>query len=201
MEQHKCTLCGCEKAEFFLRLKTGQQIFICPTCKNAFTVPAPSATYDNHSFFTLAAADEPTWRLYSRQIVLFIQKHLATRGVLLDIGCCHGLLLEEAQSIGFQVEGIEPSRAAVDYCTRKGLKVTPGYLIEGAFSPESFDVVVMSHVLEHVADPIKLLQTVRKILKPKGNICLSQTNYKGTLPRFLGRRWGGWGGGGALLPF
>lgn len=60
------------------------------------------------------------------------------------------------------------------------------------FPPHSFDIIVMSHVIEHVIDPIQLLKIASKVLSPKGVLCLCQTNYQGTLPRYLKRYWNYW---------
>jgi SAM-dependent methyltransferase len=65
-------------------------------------------------------------------------------------------------------------------------------LAKNIYQPNTFDVVVMSHVLEHVFDPTELLDTVRSLLTPDGVLCLSQTNYQGTLARWLGKYWPAW---------
>lgn len=187
-----CTLCGSTRLRLRVRFKTGTGIWACSDCANALTVPVPAARYDDHQFFTHARLDEPRWRAYSAQLVDFILRRLGRVGQLLDVGCSHGLLLEEAARRGFTAQGIEPSRSGVEYCRRRGLTVRHGYLEEGAFPPATFDVVVMAHVIEHAADPFSLLRTARTILKPEGVVCLSQTNYEGTLPRLLGRRWHYW---------
>jgi SAM-dependent methyltransferase len=64
--------------------------------------------------------------------------------------------------------------------------------VPGSYPPGSFDVVVMSHVVEHVEDPIEFVRTAAELLTPDGVLCLCQTNYRGTLPRWLGRRWQYW---------
>lgn len=187
-----CPLCGGTQLRILLELRGNICICICPTCTNAMTFPPPMTDYDNHQFFALAEKAETRWRGYMRPIIRFIGRHYGLSGRLLDVGCSHGLLIEEAGLAGFDAEGIEPSRQGVAYCQKRGLRVRHGYLSDDVFPPNSFDVIVMSHVLEHVADPTSLLKAVAKILKPQGVVCLSQTNYQGTLPCWLGRRWGGW---------
>jgi SAM-dependent methyltransferase len=175
-----------------VRLNEAVVIWMCGECTNAMTIPAPAASYDDHQFFQLAGLDEPRWRRYSSQLVDFITRHDTGRGRLLDVGCSHGFLVEEAARRGFLAEGVEPSRSGAEYCRQRGLAVRHGYLEEGTFPPRTFDVLVMAHVIEHLADPISLLRTARRVLSQAGLLCLSQTNYSGTLPRLLGRRWPYW---------
>lgn len=176
-----------------VRINTKTRILVCQNCSNAITLPAPAdISYDDHAFYKLVAQDEKRWRSYSTQIAMFIQRNYAKTGRLLDVGCSHGLLLEEASRLGFVVEGFEPSEGAVKYCNQKGLNVQRGYLAKGIYPPNTFDVVVMSHVLEHLLKPEELLKIAHSILTQDGVLCLSQTNYQGTLPVLLGRHWPAW---------
>ena len=187
-----CTLCSSNLIPL-VRLKNDSRILVCQNCSNALTFPAPAdISYDDHAFHKQVTLDEKRWRSYSTEIAKFIKSNYGTTGRLLDVGCSHGLLLEEASQLGFAVEGIEPSEGAVEYCQQKGLNVNRGYLVKGIYPPTTFDVVVMSHVLEHVFEPGKLLETARSILTQDGVICLSQTNYQGTLARWLGKYWPAW---------
>ena len=59
---------------------------------------------------------------------------------------------------------------------RYGIRVVTGSLEKAQFSSCSFDLVHMSHVLEHVHDPISVLQGVRRILKPEGRLIVEVPN-------------------------
>src|SRR3989338_7191752 len=113
------------------------------------------------------------------------------KGRLLDVGCGSGYLIEEAVKRGFQGEGLDPSHETVEYCQRRSLKVKCGFLQEKYYPLETFDVVIASHVLEHVADPDRFLFICRNILKQGGFLCLAQTNYTGSIPFLYGRFWEG----------
>lgn len=191
-EVSACPICGGAELRPHVTLRAGTRVLSCAGCTNGVTVPTPEAAYDDHPFYSHVHESEPRWRGYSRQVAQFLARHGRTSGRLLDVGCSHGLLLEEAQQIGLEAEGIEPSRAAVEHCRRRGLAVRHGYLEPGAYPPGSFDVVVMSHVVEHVRDAEGLVRTAGALLAPDGVLCLCQTNYTGTLARWLGRRWDYW---------
>jgi SAM-dependent methyltransferase len=166
----------------------------CLRCTTAFTYPPPASDrqYDEHSFFTICAGNEPRWRRAAEDLTHFIASSGCSNGALLDVGFGSGLFIEAALAAGFRAEGIEASHPAVASARERGIQAKEGYLAPGSYPEASFDVVVMNHVLEHVADPLALLVIVRKLLKPNGCLCLGQTNYLGTVPRLLGARWYGW---------
>lgn len=92
-------------------------------------------------------------------------------GHLLEIGCGSGKRLSMLASLGWQVEGQEVDEKAWSAATKTyGLTVHLGMLGELDLKPESFDVVVMNHVIEHVHHPVQLLSEARKLLKPGGTL-------------------------------
>lgn len=187
-----CRICGSSDLRPHVRLDRNVDVLVCAGCENAMTHPAPVAFYDDHQFFAHVGADSERWRGYSRNIAEFLARHGRTSGRLLDVGSSHGLLLEEAAKIGLDAEGIEPSATAVRLAQARGLRVRRGYLTASSFPPGSFDVIVMSHVVEHIEDPVAFLRIAAALLNDDGCVCLCQTNYRGTLPRWLGRRWPYW---------
>jgi 2-polyprenyl-3-methyl-5-hydroxy-6-metoxy-1,4-benzoquinol methylase len=108
----------------------------------------------------------------------------------MEIGCGEGLLLKELSRSGFNVQGIEPSVTASSRARKKGLNVITGYFPD-CLSDALFDVVILSHVLEHFADPIVTLELVSRVA-PKGYLLLIQTNYKGLIPRWDREKWYAW---------
>ncbi|MBI4816676.1 MAG: class I SAM-dependent methyltransferase [Deltaproteobacteria bacterium] len=93
---------------------------------------------------------------------LRLAKSLAFRGRLLDVGCGRGALGRALREAGFEVVGIEPSSASTTAKAR-GLEVIESDLtdlgaVRAALAGRSIDVVMMSDVLEHVADPLTALR-------------------------------------------
>lgn len=187
----ECYVCANPGLCFRFNLGTGKAIYICDNCRNAITVPGPEVAYEQNRFYVQSEKAEALYRSFATPIVEFIKRHLAG-GRLLDVGTGGGLLIEEAAKFGFEAEGIDPSIGAVEFCTQRGLKVKCGSLEQDSYPAHSFDVVVLAHVIEHSPDPSQLLRTARRLLKPGGLICLSQTNYMGTVPRLLGTNWRFW---------
>lgn len=187
----KCFICKNDKVTSLLKPYRGRAIFRCNNCTNAFTYPQPQIDYERKHFNLKSAEEEWEYKSYAQPILDFLTGSIK-KGRLLDIGCGSGYLIEGAVKRGFRGEGLDPSEEAVEFCKRRNLKVKNGFLQEKYYPPETFDVIVASHVLEHVADPNKFLFICRKILKRDGLLCLAQTNYTGTIPYLYGRFWEGW---------
>lgn len=90
---------------------------------------------------------------------------------IMEIGCGHGHLLQEALLRGFiKAKGIEFSKEAARICRSKKLDVKCGDLNKIKYSSEKFDVIAAFSVLEHLNNPLKFLKEIKKSLKPDGLI-------------------------------
>ena len=97
------------------------------------------------------------------------------RGNILDIGAGTGDFLSVAKNDGWQTIGVEPSEKAKSIAKRKGLsfvKQTTG------LANNSFDVISMWHVLEHVPDLDKQIKELKRLLKPNGTLLIAVPNFK-----------------------
>ena len=108
---------------------------------------------------------------------------------MLDVGCHLGMFLEVARERGWDVTGVEPSRWSVEQARDAGLDVRHGTLETVHFPDESFDVVTMWDVVEHLPDPLAELKRMHRILRPDGLLALSTMNVDALFPRLAGRRW------------
>lgn len=201
--QMECKLCLGHDANKLIDIDARCAIFVCKTCKNAFTSPEPLAVdYTNLDFHKKAqenAVEKPTmlenlpwdWKHGIELQVEMLSSLLPPQANILEIGCGEGILLNELQQRGFSVCGVEPSTSGVARAKQRGLNVVHGYY-SGNVLQEKFSCVVMSHVLEHLAEPAQFLETVIGNLKPDGIIMLVQTNYQGIIPRVKGKRWYAW---------
>ncbi len=97
-------------------------------------------------------------------------------GKLLEIGCGNGTMLKYLDSLGWQVEGIDFDPIAVEKARLKGINIKLGSLKDQHYDENTFDAVILSHVIEHVPDPIALLSEIHRILKPGGMISLVTPN-------------------------
>jgi 2-polyprenyl-3-methyl-5-hydroxy-6-metoxy-1,4-benzoquinol methylase len=115
------------------------------------------------------------------------------KGCLLDIGCGNGLFLDQMRHFGWDVAGVEPDGKAVSVAREKfGLEVFQGSLEGARFADGRFDAITMSHVIEHVPDPIGLLKECRRVLKPGGRLVIVTPNIKSMGRRVFGDAWLHW---------
>jgi SAM-dependent methyltransferase len=110
-------------------------------------------------------------------------------GRLLDVGCGDADLVRAAQDQGWKAEGVDFDPAAVEFARRRGLNVSLGSLAGQGYVADNFDAIVMSHVIEHVPDPILLLKECHRILKPEGRLILATPNVDGWFHRKFLQNW------------
>lgn len=112
---------------------------------------------------------------------------------VLDVGCATGELLLAIRAAGNpNVTGVETSRQASSIARSRGLAVFHGELSDAHFDDQSFDTVLLSHTLEHVADPVAFMREVWRILAPEGVVLLWLPNVDSVEARLLGRYWIGY---------
>lgn len=112
-------------------------------------------------------------------------------GSLLDVGCGNGQTLAWMADLGWQVQGLDTDPIAVGVASSKGLQVMQGTLQERQFAAGSFDVIFMSHVIEHVHDPLSLMHECRRVLKPGGRLIVITPNIRSWGHRLYKRHWRG----------
>ncbi len=123
------------------------------------------STYD----FLYAEEMSHWWYRVRRQLVKKIIRAYAKERNrplrILDIGCGAGALMRELEEFG-EVSGVDISPRAIEYCRGRGLThVQEADAVDLPFEDESFDVVVMLDVLEHLKDDAAGSAEVARVLK------------------------------------
>jgi len=114
------------------------------------------------------------------------------RGRLLEIGVGHGGFLHHAATQGWDVLGVELSAyAAAHVRDRYRLNVLHGSVESAQLPGSAFDMVHLSHVLEHLLDPIGALRKIRTVLAPGGVLAIEVPNELENLHVRLRRLFGG----------
>jgi len=114
-----------------------------------------------------------------------------TGGRLLDVGFGDGGFLENAKSVGWEVVGVDIDSETVNSARQRGLNVHQGSLDVFCDTCDSFDVITMSHVIEHLHDPITALRAVYRLLKPNGHLWLETPNINSLGHQYFQRNWRG----------
>lgn len=97
-------------------------------------------------------------------------------GRLLDVGCNRGSFLVAAKEMGFNAVGVEVVPEFTRYIQNKYRIEIFSELKTANFPSKYFDVVNMSHILEHLENPVATLFEVNRILKPGGILGISLPN-------------------------
>lgn len=196
-----CKFCGGHIVNYLAAHE--YKIMKCGNCEISFTDPPPILPeyeiLDFHSGHTSEKVQTVKelenlplqWQALINKQVEFLTKHLTKDHIVLEIGCGEGLLLQEIKKKGLKVKGIEPSKEASKRARLRNLNVTEGYFNKDAFN-EKFDAIVLSHVLEHIEEPEKIIEAIKEVLNPGGFLLLTQTNYKGIVPKLQKQNWYAW---------
>ena len=102
-----------------------------------------------------------------------------TPGKLLDIGCGSGNFLAKMREQGWNVEGVDFDPKAIKVAKEKHkLNVHQGTIQSINYPSDSFDAITMSHVIEHVHDPISLIEECYRLLKQDGYLVMVTPNIE-----------------------
>jgi len=153
----------------------------CESCGYVFDSPRPS--FAEISKFYSQAGKYDTWlkeerardMLWKRRLKKLLQS--GARGLLLDIGAGYGQFLHHARPFFAEVTGTEVSESAAALAKVKyGLTLLAGQIDDLNLPPQSFDVITLFHVLEHVPDPRNLVSRCHAMLRPQGILIIAVPN-------------------------
>ncbi|HEY0149547.1 MAG TPA: class I SAM-dependent methyltransferase [Allosphingosinicella sp.] len=138
-----------------------------------------------------------TWRFRQDAVrnLDYMIRHLPApregRCKVLDIGCGNGDFVAVARDLGFQAAGLDPDSRAVELARGSGLDIRHGIVPGSGLPAKSFDFLFMSHVLEHLPDPMAALRECFALLAPGGRLWLSLPNLQALGLERFGRHWRG----------
>jgi len=194
----RCYLCGSGAMAPLIEVKR-HRILHCKHCglgetEGAVGEPVYDATYLSQQWSGTDPSQKQVERAVRAELrrVRVIERTAAGRR-LLELGVGHGYFLEAARRRGFEVRGIDLSRAAAEFSrSRFGFEVVVTAIEEADLPGVAFDVAAAWHVLEHVADPRAVLRKVSGWLAPGGIVAVEVPNYESYDARLQGARWQGW---------
>jgi SAM-dependent methyltransferase len=161
----KCFLCN-EASENVIWTEDGVEGLLC-RCGMVYTnqsayVPPTNPLDEHHPdhFYSLPAAFKAAW----------VARH-CPRGRLVEIGCGAGFFLAATRTNGYDVLGMEPSRAYDQRLQALGVPVVHAYVEDNCLPKHSFDVVYHCDLLAHFPDPIRSLSAMCELLRAGGVLC------------------------------
>jgi 2-polyprenyl-3-methyl-5-hydroxy-6-metoxy-1,4-benzoquinol methylase len=201
VKTHTCFICGGEKFTCFYTRKGGPYNYNqCVSC--GLFISSLAEQSDKRHGQLKSYVEDPvihdnsTDRSdYSVQRHAVYKKELRALGAyrklnhLLDIGFGSGDFLLAAKNMQWRVMGTEISSCHVLAARQKGLKVYLGNVTEADMEQESFDVVRMHNVIEHLKDPCGFVQLANKLLRHGGLLLLSTLNTDSYTASFQKDNW------------
>jgi len=202
-----CPVCHSEKLANYLSTRDyflTQEPFSlskCADCGLVFTNPRPEDVdlafyYNSPNYLSHHAGGFSI----TRWIYQFLRKRNIRRkyrliqsfipnGKILDVGCGTGEVLDFFKRAGWEVQGIEPNEKARLFAEKTyGLHVSDESELLN-LPGESFDVISLWHVLEHVPNLDQRLSVLKKLLKPNGFLVIALPNLASWDAKYYGKFW------------
>jgi 2-polyprenyl-3-methyl-5-hydroxy-6-metoxy-1,4-benzoquinol methylase len=193
MESLKCW-CGNEMLSVF-----SQDYLRCSACETLISIHVPEGDItrvidDAHDFYgreywfahqekdlgfesivSRARTDLPERCLYWLRTLL---KYKLPPGRVLELGSGHGGFVSLLRWAGFDAQGLELSPWVRDFAESSfDIDVLLGPLEDQHLDRESFDVIVLMDVLEHLTDPVITVKSCSDLLKPEGILIVQTPKY------------------------
>lgn len=181
-----------------LRLPDPYTIVRCDNCQLMYMNPRMTAEeyrefydskyYDDYEYDTILSEERNP--KFLQRLATFRQLKPA-RGRLLDIGTATGEFLHTAKQDGWEVWGTEVSSFAAQQAKRLyGLDIFVGEVDDAPYAEKSFDIIHLSHVLEHVPSPRGTLRSITRLLKDDGYLVIEIPYQFGNWFDRLAQRFG-----------
>ena len=101
---------------------------------------------------------------------------MAENKAVLDFGCGAGGVLHRLKKVTSNVCGVELERNMCEAINREGIKCYPSVEIASEELAESVDIITAFHVLEHLEDPIGMLNRLKGLMKDDGVMVIEIPN-------------------------
>ncbi len=188
-----CPLCGQDANQFKDWFEDGSvKVAECGACHFKFLNPyvSPESMAEIYSSAeSMTRANKKLSRYYENFETSETKKYfeycvdvlgaLTPPGELLDIGCGRGKFLQAAKDAGWKVTGLEPAKEHADYANRvQGFNVLNTSIEQAFLHQESFDVVTLWDVIEHLEHPKEILKKIFGAVRKGGYLLLATPNHQ-----------------------
>ena len=95
---------------------------------------------------------------------------------ILDVGCGNGYYIEYMQNMGWSADGVEIDVESYNNSRKRGLSVYLGDLSCLELEKDSYDIITVRHVIEHIKDPKLFLNECYSLLKSGGRVYITTPN-------------------------
>jgi 2-polyprenyl-3-methyl-5-hydroxy-6-metoxy-1,4-benzoquinol methylase len=167
------------------------QIVRCTNCSLVYTNPMENMTQIMKGYADVVDDDYLKTEKFRKLLLkehLDIVEQFKKSGKILDVGCFAGYFLELANERGWKSFGIEPSVWASKEAKKRGVTII-GKTIEGTkLPPETYDVITLWDVIEHLPNPHEVMTILGKSIKKGGYIAMGTPNIASLFAKVLGAK-------------
>jgi len=189
-----CSICASEKFSTFSETSYfGLPVYKCNNCKLFFTGNSESIKQKIEEYYR-----KEFWDIVGSQKALdsdftdvdskgkkrqwtsqykYCKSYLQNKKKFLDIGAGSGQTMFWFEELGFDVVGIEPDARNVEMINKK-LRQGKCYsgFIENFIHDKKYDIIWISHVLEHLINPVEFLKKIKNNLNENGIVFIEVPN-------------------------
>ncbi len=199
-----CNLCGASDAAVVYEAGRAQsnRIVRCRTCGLMYGSPRLAETdrtrvarFDpGYLGGMLARTYDPRMDKEAHQVVdwdearAWLGHRYPARGRLLEVGCGLGFLARHFQRDGWQAQAVDPDPLCARHATEVlGVPVVGATLAETLIPDNHYELALLSHVIEHVPDPLATLRELHRIVRPGGMVVMETPRFDSLAFLLLGR--------------
>jgi len=206
----KCPIClsnnltlAINTKDYFLT-NENYSILKCNTCGLHLTNPVPETgklhtyykskkyySHQNNSYSLMSVIYNLARNYAIKKKYRLIKKYFLT-GKILDYGCGSGDFLLYLNRKGWNTYGLEPDINARSMALSKDIRVAADINELLSVTNDSFDVVTMWHVLEHIPDFVKVLNDLLNIMKKKSILVIAVPNNNSWDANYYKKYWAAW---------
>jgi SAM-dependent methyltransferase len=189
-----CPLCGSPDHQLLFAHKECGNVVRCTQCglkftRSRWTASMPELRRQNPEPLSDMVLQKQDSQIDDFENILSRIKLYQASGTLLELGCLTGHFLALARKAGYEGVGIELDPWAAAYARREfGLTVHETPVPDLHFDDQTFDVIAMFHVMEHLTHPMETLLDLRRILKDTGLLAIEIPIVDTLYPTIMGRR-------------
>ena len=149
--------------------------------------------FSTHTYAHVTFAKYSMYWWSNRFFAMLARRYGKRGGKLLEIGSGMGHLVGQLED-SFDTVGVDVNHWAVkqskDVVDQTDLQTASAE--ELPFSDNSFDVVIIKHIVEHLPNPEKAITEIGRIIAPNGILILATPNLDSLLKPWKGKKWIGY---------
>jgi 2-polyprenyl-3-methyl-5-hydroxy-6-metoxy-1,4-benzoquinol methylase len=193
LEDAACEVCGSRERKRMMEFR-GFTYHTCLGCSHVYVAPRVRLDLLLEMASQLEHEDETNdfldvQRIFAEPICHLLRLR-APGSRLIDLGFGRGHIMRLARAYGFEVYGMDSSSHLLRQLEPEfGNRLAHGTLGADAIPWGRFDVVVMSHVVEHLTNPGRVLREVQSKLSPGGVLYVAVPDIGSLQFQIFGKYW------------